>query len=194
MATTNYSWALPTVGGSTDTWGGIINDAFEAVDVQVKAVENSVGLRNLKSDNLSDVADASVARTNLGIEIGADVQAYNLALASIAGLTTAANKGLFLSAENVFETFTLSAAGRSFIGSNDAAAMRTYLSLTGDYGVRGNANTWTDTNNFTGGLTKDGKTVTYVDSGAATNSGKISWGTADPGTLDEGEIYLKVEA
>lgn len=33
--------------------------------------------------------------------------------------------------------------------------------------------------------------LAYVGAGSGTNTGKISWGTGDPGTLDEGEIYLK---
>ncbi len=36
-----------------------------------------------------------------------------------------------------------------------------------------------------------GKTAARVASGTATNSGRISWGTAAPGALDEGEIYLR---
>lgn len=39
-------------------------------------------------------------------------------------------------------------------------------------------------------LAPSGK-LAYVVSGAATNTGKISWGTSSPGTLDEGEIYLR---
>jgi hypothetical protein len=37
----------------------------------------------------------------------------------------------------------------------------------------------------------DGKNLARVNSGNAANSGKISWGTAAPGTLAEGEIYLR---
>lgn len=33
--------------------------------------------------------------------------------------------------------------------------------------------------------------MAYVNSGTSTNSGKISWGTSAPGTLDLGEIYLR---
>ena len=39
-------------------------------------------------------------------------------------------------------------------------------------------------------LAPSGK-VAYVVSGSATNTGKISWGTGAPGTLDEGEIYFR---
>lgn len=41
----------------------------------------------IASNNLSDLTDAAAARANLGLIIGTDVQAYNAALAAIAGLT-----------------------------------------------------------------------------------------------------------
>lgn len=37
----------------------------------------------------------------------------------------------------------------------------------------------------------EGLPLARVASGAAANTGKISWGTASPGTLHEGEIYLR---
>jgi hypothetical protein len=40
-----------------------------------------------KANNLSDLPDASAARTNLGLAIGTNVQAYDAQLADIAGLT-----------------------------------------------------------------------------------------------------------
>jgi hypothetical protein len=39
-------------------------------------------------------------------------------------------------------------------------------------------------------VTGKGKML-YANSGNATNSGKVSWGTGAPGTLDEGEVYLR---
>ena len=38
--TTNYGWTYPTVGGNADTWGTVINTAFQAIDTSLKAVED----------------------------------------------------------------------------------------------------------------------------------------------------------
>jgi len=38
MATTNQGWALPTVGGSQDTWGATLNTTLQAIDTLVGTV------------------------------------------------------------------------------------------------------------------------------------------------------------
>jgi hypothetical protein len=72
---------------------------------------------------------ASGARTALGLAIGTDVQAYHAALASIAGLTTAANKMVYTTASNTYAVTDLSAYGRTLIDDADATAARTTLGL-----------------------------------------------------------------
>lgn len=49
---------------------------------------------SLRANNLSDLADAGTARTNLGVAIGSDVQAYDAQLASLAALSAAAVNNL----------------------------------------------------------------------------------------------------
>jgi len=41
MATTNYSWNLPTVGGSEDTWGTSLNSNWAALDTLLGGVTQS---------------------------------------------------------------------------------------------------------------------------------------------------------
>jgi hypothetical protein len=73
--------------------------------------------------------DASEARTNLGLAINSDVQAYNAGLQSIAGLTTAANEMIYLTGSNTYATTSITAFGRSLIDDSDSNAARTTLGL-----------------------------------------------------------------
>jgi len=198
MATLNYSWTLPTVGASADTWGTIINTAFDEVDADLKTVADSVGDRALKSSNLSDLASASTARTNLGLAIGTNVQAHSAKLDTFAALTFAADKVIYATSSSALGTFTISSTGRTLVGGSDAGAMRTTLGLgtmatqaASDYGALSAVGTWTGNQNFSAGAKSRGETVMRIDVGADTNSGKVSFGTASPGTLAIGEIYLQ---
>ena len=71
---------------------------------------------------------ASGARTNLGLVIGTDVQAYDAGLNSIAGLTTAADTGVYTTASDTYATYGLTAGGRALGGAAGTANTFPYFS------------------------------------------------------------------
>jgi len=118
------------------------------------------------SNNLSDLNNASTARTNLGVAIGSDVQAYDAQLADIAGLTPTDNNFIV-------------GNGTNFVTESGATA-RTSLGLTIGTDVLAydsNLQSFVDTFTLP---TSDGT----ADQVLQTNgSGTLSFGTIDTSSL-----------
>lgn len=92
MATTNYSWNLPTVGGSEDTWGTQLNANWTALDTLLggtNATEFEIldGATITTAElNVLDGITASTAELNLLDGVTLTLTAYNSLAASAAEL------------------------------------------------------------------------------------------------------------
>jgi hypothetical protein len=147
------------VSSVTDTELGYVSGVTSAIQTQIDS-------KLTASNNLSDVSSASTARTNLGLAIGTNVQAYDAELAAIAGLTSAADKGIQFTGSGTAAVFDLTTAGKALLDDADASTQRTTLGL-GTISTQ-NANNVAVTGGTITGLTSpssgsDAATKTYVD-------------------------------
>ncbi len=118
-------YSLPA--GSTVSNG----DTSDASDVNVPLADLETDMNTPRPvvAGGTGASTAADARTNLGLAIGTNVQAYDAGLTSIAGLTTAADRMIYTTASDVYAVATLTAAGRAILDDADAAAQRTTLGL-----------------------------------------------------------------
>lgn len=112
---------------------------------------------------LVDDADAATARATLGLVIGTNVQAQDAELAAIAGLSSAADRGIYFTGSGTASLFTLTSYGRALVAATDAAAARTELGLgtlatqSGTFsGTSSGTNTGDQTISLTGDVTGSG--------------------------------------
>lgn len=89
-------------------------------------------LADLTSYGRTLIANANAAdtRTDLGLVIGTDVQAYDADLAALAGLTSAADKGIQFTGSGTAGTFDLTTAGKALLDDADASAQLDTLGVS----------------------------------------------------------------
>lgn len=113
--------------GSLST-GLLLNTVAAGVATVTKATEGTDYYEPGATD--VDVADGGTgastpadARTNLGLAIGSDVQAYDAGLLSLAGLTTAADKMIYTTASDTYAVADLTSLARNLLDDSSQAAM-----------------------------------------------------------------------
>ncbi|MBW8308079.1 MAG: hypothetical protein K0M45_00295 [Candidatus Paracaedibacteraceae bacterium] len=107
------------------TGTGILSSANEGVDYYAPG-----GTNVAVADGGTGASTATLARTNLGLEIGVNVQAYDETLQSLSALGTAANKMPYTTGVDTWAETDITAAGRALLDDNNSAAQRTTLGLT----------------------------------------------------------------
>lgn len=160
-----FSSGVLAVGGTTDR----ITISSDAIDIAATYIgQNTIttlgtittGTWNGTTIGLSyggtGATNAADARSNLGLVINTDVQAYDAELAAIAGLTSAADKLPYFTGSGTAALANFTSFGRSLVDDADAPTARTTLGL-GTIAVQ-NANNVTITGGTIDNITIDGGT------------------------------------
>jgi hypothetical protein len=105
--------------------GTIATQAASSVSITGGSI---TGITDLAvADGGTGASTAADARTNLGLTIGTNVQAYDAGLQSISGLTTAADRMIYTTASDTYAVTTLTSYARTLLDDADAATARTTL-------------------------------------------------------------------
>ena len=115
----------------------IVNDSIVNADINSSAAIDATKIHdgtvsNTEFGYLNGVTSAIQTQIDAKINtssIGSSVQAYDADLAAIAGLTSAADKGIQFTGSGTAATYDLTSAGKALLDDANASAQRTTLGL-----------------------------------------------------------------
>jgi len=116
--------ALATGIMRSTTGTGVVSIAIEGTHYYAPG-----GTNVAIADGGTNADTAAGARTNLGLAIGTDVQAFDATLLSLAALGTAADRMAYTTGVDTWAETPITAAGRALIDDASAADQRTTLGL-----------------------------------------------------------------
>jgi len=112
------------------------------------------------AQSILDDADEATFKATVNLEAGTDVQAYDVELAALAGLTSAANAIPYFTGSGTAGVISSSADVVSFLGAANTAAMVTALSLT----IGTNTQAWDADLDTYAGITPSANLQTFMGS------------------------------
>jgi hypothetical protein len=120
------------------------------------------------ANNLSDVSDKALGRSNLGVAIGTNVQAYDALLQAISALNTSADNFPYFTGLNTVSQTALTSFMRTLLDDTDAATARTTLGVASASDVSSHAadatkHITTAQNTLLDGLEANGTTATELN-------------------------------